>query len=234
MSSNFVNMDRGTIYLLPPSIQDWLPKDHLARFVVEIVSQLNLRPLKDDYAGRGSKAYSPEILLPLLFYGYATGVFASRKLERATYDSVAFRYITVNTHPDHYTISTFRKRFLNELKPLFAQILQIAHEMNVLNLGKVSLDGTKVKANASKHHALSWEHACKLEEQLKAEVEELLRKAEEADKSTDSDGMSIPEELSRREDCLSVIAEAKAEIERRAAEPHAGEKDAYAYEKKDG
>ncbi|MDI6789451.1 MAG: IS1182 family transposase [Thermodesulfobacteriota bacterium] len=227
MSSNFVNMDRGTIYLLPPSIQDWLPKDHLARFVVEIVSQLNLRPLKDDYAGRGSKAYSPEILLPLLFYGYATGVFASRKLERATYDSVAFRYITVNTHPDHDTISTFRKRFLNELKPLFVQILQIAHEMNVLNLGKVSLDGTKVKANASKHHALSWEHACKLEKQLKAEVEELLRKAEEADKSTDSDGMSIPEELSRREDRLSVIAEAKAEIERRAVERHAREKESY-------
>jgi len=227
MSSNFVDIDRGTLYLLPPSIQDWLPEDHLARFVVEIVSQLDLKPLRDAYAGRGSKAYSPEILLSLLFYGYATGVFSSRKLELAAYDSVAFRYIAVNTHPDHDTIAVFRKRFLNELKPLFVQILQIAHEMNVLRLGKVSLDGTKVKANASKHHALSWEHACKLEEQLKAEVEELLHKAEEADKSTDSDGMSIPEELSRREDRLAVIAEAKAEIERRAAERHAREKEAY-------
>lgn len=227
MISNFVNMDRGTLYLLPPSIQDWLPKDHLARFIIEIVSQLDLRPLRDAYGGRGSKAYSPEILLPLLFYGYATGVFASRQLERATYDSVAFRYIAANTHPDHDTIATFRKRFLNELKALFVQILQIAHQMNVLKLGKVSLDGTKIKANASKHHSLSWEHACKLEEQLKAEVEELLRQAEEADKSASSDGMSIPEEISRREERLSAIAKAKAEIERRAAERHAKEKEAY-------
>lgn len=227
MISNFVNMDRGTLYLLPPSIQDWLPKDHLARFIIEIVSQLDLRPLRDAYGGRGSKAYSPEILLPLLFYGYATGVFASRQLERATYDSVAFRYIAANTHPDHDTIATFRKRFLNELKALFVQILQIAHQMNVLKLGKVSLDGTKIKANASKHHSLSWEHACKLEEQLKAEVAELLRQAEEADKSASSDGMSIPEEISRREERLSAIAKAKAEIERRAAERHAKEKEAY-------
>jgi transposase len=110
------------------------------------------------------------MLLALLFYGYATGVFSSRKLERTTYDSVAFRYIAANDHPDHDTIATFRKRFLPELAALFTQILLIAQQIGVLKLGKVSLDGTKIKANASKHRALSWKHACKLEDQLKAEV----------------------------------------------------------------
>lgn len=227
MSSKFINADRNTLFLMPPSVQDWLPEDHLARFVVEIVSQLDLRPLKDAYAGRGSRAHNPEILLAILFYGYATGTFSSRKLERATYDSIAFRFIAANTHPDHDTIATFRKRFLNELKSLFVQILLIAQQMGLLKLGKVSLDGTKVKANASKHHALSWEYACKLEEQLKDEVEELLRLAEQADNSTLPDEMSIPEELSRREERLASIAGAKEEIERRAAERYAKEKEEY-------
>ena len=212
----FIHCDRDTLYLMPPSVQDWLPKNHLARFVVDVVSQLDVWSLKCAYAGRGSDAYSPRMLLALLFYGYATGVFSSRRLEAATYDSVAFRYIAANTHPDHDTIATFRKRFLDEVKSLFAQILMIAHTMGVVKLGKVSLDGTKVKANASKHKALSWEHACNLETQIKAEVETLVRQAEEADKETLPDGMSIPEELARREKRLQTIAHAKAEIQRRA------------------
>lgn len=223
----FIQCDRDTLYLMPPSVQDWLPENHLARFVVDIVSQLDLWPLVSAYAGRGSDAYPPGTLLALLFYGYATGVFSSRKLEAATYDSVAFRFITANTHPDHDTIATFRKRFLEELKPLFAQILLIAHTMGVCKLGKVSLDGSKVKANASKHKALSWEHACKLEKQIHAEVEALLRQAEEADEADLSDGMSIPEELARREERLDTIAKAKAEIQRRASERYAKEKEAY-------
>jgi len=212
---------------MPPSVQDWLPENHLARFVVDIVSQLDLWPLVSAYAGRGSDAYPPGTLLALLFYGYATGVFSSRKLETATYDSVAFRYITANTHPDHDTIATFRKRFLEELKPLFAQILTIAHTMGVCKLGKISLDGTKVKANASKHKALSWEHACKLEKQIHAEVDALLRQAEEADKGDPPDGMSIPDELARREKRLETIVRAKTEIQRRASERYAKEKEAY-------
>ena len=223
----FIQCDRKTPYLLPPSVQDWLPKDHLARFVVDIVSQLDLGPLEKAYGGRGSRAYHPEVLLSLLFYGYATGVFSSRSLERATYDSVAFRYITANTHPDHDTIASFRKRFLSELKPLFTQILMIAHQLGVLKLGNVSLDGTKVKANASKHHALSWQYACGLEEQLSEEVEELLRQAEEADQENVLDGMNIPEEIARREDRLEGIAKAKAEIQKRAAERYAEEQEAY-------
>lgn len=227
MNNTFRQVDRKTLFLLPPSMDDWLPDGHLARFVVDIVAQLDLAPIKDSYSGRGSKAHHPEMLLALLFYGYATGVFSSRKLERATYDSVAFRYITANDHPDHDTIAHFRKRFLVALTPLFVQILLIAQQMGLLKLGKVSLDGTKMKANASKHRALSWKYACQLEAQLKAEVEDLLRQAEEADHTDVPDGLDIPEELSRREERLAAIAKAKAEIEQRATARHAAEQAEY-------
>ena len=227
MKVNFVDCDRDTPYLFPPSLQDWLPDGHLARFVVDIVERLDLRSLKDSYSGRGSYAYSPVMLTSLLFYGYATGVFSSRKLEQSTYDSVAFRYIAANTHPDHDTIASFRQRFLPELENLFVRILEIAQEMGVLKLGSVSLDGTRVKANASKHKALSYEYASKLEEQLKSEVAQLLKQAEAADQTLIPDGMSIPEELARREERLKAIAEAKVEIERRAAKRHAMEQEAY-------
>ena len=123
MIQKFIPTNRDQQHLFPPAIQDWLPERHLARFIVDIVSQLNLRPLAETYAGKGLRAYHPEILLSLLFYGYATGVFSSRKIEKATYDSVAFRFISTNTHPDHDTIASFRKRFLKQLKPLFVQIL---------------------------------------------------------------------------------------------------------------
>ena len=227
MNHKFIPTSRDQLYLFPPAIQDWLPEKHLARFVVDIVSQLNLRPLAETYSGKGFKAYHPEILLSLLFYGYATGVFSSRKIEKATYDSVAFRFISANTHPDHDTIASFRKRFLEQLKPLFVQILTLAHEMGLMKLGKVSLDGTKIKANASKHHALSWDHACKLEQQLQAEVQELLRLAEQADAEELSDEMDIPEELCRRQDRLKAIARAKAIIEERAAQRFAQEQEEY-------
>ena len=223
MIQKFIPTNRDQQYLFPPAIQDWLPEDHLARFVVEIVSQLNLQPLAETYEGKGLSAYHPEILLSLLFYGYATGVFSSRKIEKATYDSVAFRFISANTHPDHDTIAAFRKRFLGQLKPLFVQILLLAREMGLLKIGKVSLDGTKVKANASKHHALSWDHACKIEQQLRTEVEELMRLAEQADSEKTLEGMDIPEELRRRHDRLQAIAEAKIKIEGRAAERYARE-----------
>lgn len=225
MKVNFVECDRDIPYLFPPSLQDWLPEGHLARFVVDIVDQLDLTALNYSYAGRGSSPYSPAMMTSLLFYGYATGVFSSRRIETATYDSIAFRYIAANTHPDHDTIATFRRRFLPELNKLFVQILEIAHGMGLLKLGSVSLDGTKVKANASRHSALSYEYALKLEEQLKAEVAELLKKAESADQVPE--GMNIPEELTRREERLKAIAEAKAEIERRAKERHTIERAAY-------
>ena len=157
--SNFRTIDRQTGFLLPPSVDEWLPERHLARFVVEVIDGLDLRAMSGDYRGSGSKSYHPSMLLGLLVYGYATGVFSSRKLERATYDSVAFRFIAANDQPDHDTIAAFRRRFLKEIEALFVQVLLLAREMGVLKMGTVALDGTKIHANASRHSALSYEHA---------------------------------------------------------------------------
>ena len=222
--SNFRNSDRHTGFLLPPSVDEWLPENHLARFIVEVIERLNLSAMSNSYRGSGSASYHPRILLGILVYGYATGVFSSRKLERATYDSVAFRFIAANEHPDHDTIATFRRRFLKEIEALFVQVLLLAREMGVLKMGTVALDGTKIHANASRHSALSYEHAGKIEAQLKAEVAELMAKAEAADKADLPDGMSIPDELARREERLKKIAEARAKIEARAKERYEREK----------
>lgn len=227
MSAHFKAVDRQSLYMFPPSVEDWLDQKHLARFIVDVVSKLDLHELKMAYSGGGSQAYHPEMLLALLFYGYATGVFSSRKLEQATYDSIAFRYIAANTHPDHDTLAAFRKRFLQQLKPLFVQILLLAKTLGFLNLGKISLDGSKVQANASKHSALSWGHAIELEQQLNQEVARLMAMAEEADTTEVPDGMDIPSELAQREQRLKAIAEAKAKLEARAAERQAAEQAEY-------
>jgi transposase len=225
--SHFIVTDRKTDYLLPPSLDDWLNEGHLARFVVEVVDQLDLSNLTRQYAGRGSKAHHPATLLAILVYGYATGVFSSRRLERATYDSVAFRYIAAGSHPDHDTLATFRRRFLGELEGLFVQVLELAQEMKLLKLGTVCLDGTKLHANASRHSALSHGHIEKLEVQLKAEVQELLALAEQADLADIPDGVSLPEEIKRREDRLAVMAAAKLKIAARAEERYQREKAEY-------
>jgi transposase len=218
--SHFRTGDRATPYLLPPSVDDWLPEDHLARFVVDIVDQLDLSRMTGAYRGSGSAAYHPAMLLSLLFYGYATGTYSSRRIEAATYDSLAFRYISANRHPDHDTLCTFRKRFLGDIESLFVQVLLIAKAMKLVKLGTVALDGTKMHANASRHKALSYGHAEKLEAQLLAEVKTLLAHAEGADNEALPEGLDIPEELARREARLQAIAQAKAEIEARAAERH--------------
>ena len=216
--SHFRQCDRNTRFLLPPSVDEWLPGDHLARFVVDIVDQLDLSTLTRQYRGAGSAAYHPSMLLALLIYGYATGTYSSRRIERATYESLAYRYIAANTHPDHDTLCAFRKRFLKEIEALFVQVLGIAREMKLLKLGTVALDGTKLHANASRHRALSYGHAEKLEAQLEAEVKALLERAEAADAEPLPEGLNIPEELARREARLQAIRDAKAEIEARAAE----------------
>ena len=220
----FVPVDRDTAYLLPPSVDEWLPSDHLARFVVEVIDRLDLGELTKQYAGRGSPAHHPAVLLGLLIYGYANGVNSSRKIERATYDSVAFRYVAANTHPDHDTLATFRRRFLKEVEALFVQVLLLAREMKLLKLGHIALDGTKIKANASKHTALSWAHANKIEAQLRQEVQTLLALAEQTDRANAPDGMDVPAEIARREDRLAAIAQAKARIEQRAAERYQAER----------
>jgi transposase len=242
---NFRPVDRDTGFLMPPSVDEWLPEKHLARFVVEVIANLDLRAVLGRYRGSGEASYHPSVLLGILVYGYATGVFSSRKLERASYDSVAFRFVAANQHPDHDTIATFRRRFRDEIQTLFVQVLQLAREMGVLKLGTIALDGTKIHANAShlvwpfhqatpdgtlgqpRHSALSYEHAGKIEAQLQAEVAELMAKAEAADQADVPDGMSIPEELARREQRLAEIARARAIIEARAKERHAREQADY-------
>src|SRR5689334_15565147 len=215
---NFRPVDRDTGFLMPPSVDDWLPEKHLARFVVEVIASLDLRAMLGSYRGSGEASYHPAVLLGILVYGYATGVFSSRKLERATYDSVAFRFVAANQHPDHDTIAAFRRRFLKPIEALFVEVLQLAREMGVLKLGTIALDGTKIHANASRHSALSYEHAGRIEAQLKAEVADLLAKAEAADQADIPDGLSIPDELARREERLAKLAEARATIEARARE----------------
>ncbi|HVB48612.1 MAG TPA: IS1182 family transposase [Burkholderiales bacterium] len=225
--ANFRPIDRATPFLLPPSVEDWLPKDHLARFVVDIVDQLDLSGLTRQYRGAGSAAYHPTVMLGLLVYGYATGVYSSRRIEAASYESIAFRYIAANEQPDHDSLCAFRKRFLKEIEALFVQVLCIARQMKLLRLGTIALDGTKIHANASRHSALSYGHAQKIEAQLEAEVKELLARAEAADQEPLPEGVSVPEELTRREERLAAIRQAKAQIEARAAERDAREQAEY-------
>lgn len=219
--SRFIAIDRDTAYLLPPSVDEWLPQNHLARFVVEVIEQLDLSELTRQYAGRGSDAYHPAMLLGLLVYGYATGMHSSRKIERACHDSVAMRFIAANAQPDHDSIATFRRRFLPQIEALFVQVLMLAREMKCLKLGAIALDGTKIAANASKHKALSWERAGKIEAQLHEEVQQLLKLAEDSDSRPVNDGLDVPAEIARREQRLAALAQAKAKIEQRAAERHA-------------
>lgn len=216
--SRFRPIDRQTDYLLPPSVQDWLPESHLARYVVDVVEALDLSALTRAYAGRGSDAYHPAMLLSLLIYGYATGTHSSRKIERATYDSLAFRFIACDQHPDHDTLASFRRRFGAQFADAFVQVLQVARENQLSRFGTVSLDGSKIHANASRHSALSYGHAEKIEAQLKAEVQEMLKLAEAADQRSVPEGVDLPAEIRRREERLAAIAAAKAKIEARAKE----------------
>jgi transposase len=216
--SNFRPIDRDTAFLFPPSVDEWLPQRHLARYVVEVVEGLDVSEMVRSYRGSGSASYHPAMLLSLLIYGYATKVFSSRAIERASYDSVAFRFIAANEHPDHDTIASFRRRFLPQIEALFVEVLKLARTMGMLKLGTVALDGTKIHANASRHSALSYGHAKKREKQLKREVQQLLKLAEQADAADIPDGMSIAEELERREARLAAIAEAKKKIEARVKE----------------
>lgn len=224
MSNQFIPIERDQPMVIP--VQEWLAEDHLARFIVEIVEGLDVTPLEAAYRGGGSAPYPPKMMLALLFYGYATGIFSSRALERATYELIPVIYLTGNTHPDHNSINTFRHRFLEELKGLFVQILRCAYGLGVLQLGNVSLDGSKVHANASKHKAMSWDYANRLEEQLQAEVEVLLPQAE-AGHTEPLPGLRVADELALRQARLQQIGAVKAELEVRAQARYEQEQAAY-------
>ncbi len=214
-------------YLLPPSLQDWLPEGHLARFVAEVVETLDLSAIYAKYEegdGRGLAAYDPRMMVRLLIYGYCRGVASSRRIERATYEDVAFRYLAADQHPDHDTIADFRKEHLGSLSQLFVEVLRLCQRAGLVKLGHVALDGTKIKANASKHKAMSYERMGEAEKELEAEVKALLQEAARVDAEEDGKygkgkrGDELPKELARRESRLAKIREAKAALEREARE----------------
>jgi transposase len=211
------------------SLREVLPPNHLARFMVDIISQLDLSSIYSRYAAQGGEAIAPEILLGLLFYGYATGVFSSRKIEKATYETIPFRFIAGGLHPDHDTIANFRKTFLAELKALFVQSLLLAQAVGVLKLGNLSLDGSKIHADASKSKAVSYKRLVEIEAGLRQEVHELFDLAEQADQGEIRlpDGLNIPDEIALRQERLAKLAQAKAVLEARAQERYEAEKAEY-------
>lgn len=204
-------------------VDDCLPADHLARFIVAIVEMLDLKVFYAYYAAVGGEPIDPKVLLGLLLYGYATGVFSSRKIEKATYEVIPFRFIAGGLHPDHSTIAWFRKQFLSALEVVFAQVLLVAHEMGYLKLGNISLDGSKVHADASKSKAVSYGRLLKLEEQLRREVEELLALGKQTDETELPEGLEIDTEVAFRQERLVNLAEAKRVLEARAEERYQAE-----------
>jgi transposase len=225
MGPRFVNIDRDTPLLLPPNLNDWVPADHLAHFVVDAVEAMDLRQIKINARGTGDAQYPPGMLLGVLIYSYATGTFGSRRIEQSTYDNVAVRFLTADTHPDHDTICTFRRENKALLSETFVKVLEMARELKVLKVGQitVSVDGSKVLANASKHSAVSYQRAGEKIEQLELEVQQLMEKAEQADATPLQDGLTIPEEIMRRQERKAALAKARAEIEARAQARYAVE-----------
>ena len=213
-----MNIDRETALLLPPDLRDWVPADHLVHFVIDAVEQLDVGTARVNDRGTGSEQYPPRMLLGLLIYSYATGVFSSRQIERATHENVAVRLLCADTHPDHDTLCAFRRENAVLLGACFAQVLELAAGCGVLKVGgiTVAIDGTKILANASRHSAVSYEHADKTMRQLDIEIAELLRKAENADAVPLNDGLTIPQEVQRRVDRKAQLAKARAEMEARA------------------
>jgi len=230
MSRKFKTPDYEATLNQTISLSEALPPNHLARFVVDVIAQLDLTAIYQRYAPLGGEALAPEILLGILFYGYATGLFSSRKLERATYESIPFRFVASGLHPDHDTIAHFRKTFLAELQDLFVQILLLAQAARVLKLGDISIDGSKIHADASKSQAVSYKHLLDLEIQLRQEVSELFTLGERADQGelTLPDDVVIPDEVALRQERLLNLAQAKAVLEARAKERDAVEQADYA------
>ena len=229
MTRKFKTADYNATLNLTIRLEEALPPNHLARFIVDVIAQLDLRQIYARYAPVGGEPIAPEILLGLLFYGYATGVFSSRKIEKATFESIPFRFVAGGLHPDHDTLANFRKTFLPELHELFVQILLLAQIAGVLKLGNLSLDGSKIHADASKSHAVSYKRLVELETQLRQEVSELFALGEQADQGDLQlpEGLRLPDELALRQARLENLAQAKAVLEARAQVRYTTEKAAY-------
>ena len=227
MSRKFKTADYEAALNSTVTLRECLPPDHLARFIVDVITHLDLSAIYAHYSPRGGEAIAPEILLGLLFYGYATGTFSARKIERATYESMPFHFLAGGLHPDHDTIAHFRKTFLPELKDLFVHILLYAQEIGVLTLGNISLDGTKIHADASKSSAISYKRLLELDSQLRTEVDTLFARTEQAEQTEMPEGVVIADEIAFRHERLANLAQAKAVLEARAQERYEAEQTAY-------
>ena len=229
MSRKFRIANYEEILNLDIKISEVLPPNHLARFVVDTIGQLDLSSIYRRYSAEGGEAIEPEVMLGLLFYGYATGVFSSRRIEKGTYENIPLRYVAGGLHPDHDTIAHFRKTFLVEIQELFVQILQLAEAVGVLQLGNLSIDGSKIHADASKSKAVSYKRLLEIQSQLRREVQELLELGEQADQKEVPIpvGLNIPDELALREERLTKLARAKAVLEERAKERFEAEQAEY-------
>jgi transposase len=217
MAHRFKNTDRATPLLLPPDLRDWVAEDDLVHFIIPAVERLPLSTFAVNHKGTGDEQFPPHTMLALLLYCYANGVFSSRRIERATYRDVAVRYLTADTHPDHDTICTFRRNNLEAIAAAFVDVLELAQELKLLKLGTVSLDGTHIKASASKDKNVTYERAQQLRTQLRQDVHELLQQAERADQK-DDDPQALPKEIARREKLLAKMDAACARLEQRAQE----------------
>jgi len=236
MGKCFRSSDVNQALLLPPSLHDWLPEKHLARFLVDVVDALDLGAIYESYEekdGRGQAAYDPAMMVRVLLYGYCMGSYSSRKIQAKTYEDIGFRYLAADEHPDHSTMAEFRKRHLEALAGLFCQALQLCEKAGLVKLGHVAMDGSKIQGNASKHKAMSYERMSEAEKKLQAEVAGLLQRAEAVDAAEDEKygkdqaGDELPGELGRRESRLAKIRAAKAELEAEAKQK-AAEKQAAA------
>lgn len=216
MSTRFVSVDRNQPLLLPVDLRDWVPEDDLVHFVIEVVESLPSERLRFNVRGSGSAQYPPSMMLALLIYCYANGVFSSRRIERATHRDIAVRYLTGDTHPDHDTIAKFRRENFEAVAACFVHVLELAREMKLLQVGTVSVDGTKLKANASKNRNVRYDRAGELAGQLDREVRELLEQAERTDQQDEVGPQRLPDEIARRNELKTKLEAARQRIEARA------------------
>lgn len=229
MAARFITVDRDTQLLMPPDMRGWVPENHLSHFILEAVEGFDTSAAKVNHRGSGDAQYPPTMMLALLIYSYSSGVFSSRGIELSTYDSVAARVLCADTHPDHDTICAFRRENKPLLERAFSHVLELAARVGVMKVGKVTvaIDGTKILANASKHSAVSYGKAGEAMQELDLEIAELLKKAETADSTPLEDGLTVPEEIARREERKAKLQAARAEMEARAAVRAAAERAEY-------
>jgi len=227
MAARFVNLDRLTPMFLPCDLRDWVPADHIVHFILDAVEQIPTAHFSVNHRGTGSEQYPPTMMLALLIYCYITGRFGSRTIEAATHSDVAVRYLCANHHPDHASICAFRTANKTAFDAAFVTVLQLAHHLKLTKLGSVSVDGSKIQANASKHAAVSYARAGEMLAQLELEVKELTERAQQAEAQESKDALNIPAELTRREDRKAALQQARQIIEARAKEMAAAQQPDY-------